>query len=63
MTAIKRSTDATWSDPDDAPELTVEFVKQADDYEPSKLKPGVPQGGCVAEPEIPPTSAVQRKPT
>jgi uncharacterized protein (DUF4415 family) len=38
MTAKKRSTPITWSDPDDAPELTDEFFKSADLYEGSKLK-------------------------
>lgn len=29
MTGNERSTNVAWSDADDAPELTVEFVKQA----------------------------------
>ncbi len=33
MTVKKRSTPATWKDPDDAPELTEEFFKNADLYE------------------------------
>ena len=38
MTAKKPSTPITWSDPDDAPELTDEFFKSADLYEGGKLK-------------------------
>jgi len=38
MTAKKRSTPATWNDPDDAPELTAEFFKSADVYEGKQLK-------------------------
>ncbi len=63
MTGNKRFTNVTWSDTDDAPELTGEFVKQADEYEGSKLNPWMPQGGCEAEPEIPSPSAVQRERT
>ncbi len=32
MTAKKRSKTATWKDPDDAPELTEDFFKNADLY-------------------------------
>ena len=38
MTAKKRSTPATWNDPDDAPELTAAFFKYADLYEGSQHK-------------------------
>jgi uncharacterized protein (DUF4415 family) len=38
MTAKKRSTPKTWSDPEDAPLLTTEFFKSADLHEGSKLK-------------------------
>jgi len=51
MTAKKRSTTATWSDPDDAPELTETFFKQADDYDGRKLKPrGRPKAAMTPEP-------------
>ncbi len=51
MTAKKRSTPATWSDPDDAPELTEEFFKHADQYEGGKLKPrGRPKAATTKEP-------------
>ena len=51
MTAKKRSTTATWSDPDDAPALTEEFFKQADRYEGGKLKPrGRPKAATTKEP-------------
>ncbi len=51
MTAKKRSTTATWSDSDDAPELTEEFFQQADQYEGSKLKPrGRPKAATTKEP-------------
>ena len=40
MTAKKTSTPATWTDPDDAPELPASFFKQADRYEGTTLKPG-----------------------
>lgn len=32
MTAKKRATRTNWTDPDDAPELTDEFFKRADEY-------------------------------
>ena len=51
MTAKKRSTPATWTDPDDAPELTAEFFKAADLYEGVKLKTrGRPKAATTKEP-------------
>ncbi len=51
MTAKKRSTTSTWSDPDDAPELTQAFFKHADQYEGSKLKSrGRPKAAITKEP-------------
>lgn len=51
MTAKKRSTTATWSDPDDALELTETFFKQADEYDGRKLKPrGRPKAAMRKEP-------------
>ncbi len=51
MTVKKRSTPATWSDPDDAPELTEEFFEQADQYEGGKLRPrGRPKAAMTKEP-------------
>ncbi len=51
MTAKKRSTTDTWSDPDDAPELTEAFFKQADQYEAGKLKQrGRPKAATTKEP-------------
>ena len=51
MTAKKRSTPATWSDPDDAPLLTAAFFKSADLYEGSKLKArGRPKSAITKEP-------------
>ncbi len=51
MTAKKRSTPATWTDPDDAPELTAEFFKAADLYEGAKLKTrGRPKAAATKEP-------------
>jgi uncharacterized protein (DUF4415 family) len=51
MTAKKRSTPATWTDPDDAPELTAEFFKAADLYEGAKLKTrGRPKAATTKEP-------------
>jgi uncharacterized protein (DUF4415 family) len=38
MTAKKHSMPATWKDPNDAPELTEDFFKNADLYEGTKLK-------------------------
>jgi hypothetical protein len=54
MTAKKRSTPATWKDPDDAPELTEDFFKNADVYEGTKLKSktrGRPKSATPKEPE------------
>lgn len=51
MTAKKRSTPATWTDPDDAPELTAAFFESADLYEGSKLKArGRPKAVTTKEP-------------
>lgn len=51
MTAKKRSTTVTWSDPDDAPELTEAFFKHADEYDGSTLKPrGRPKAVTTKEP-------------
>jgi uncharacterized protein (DUF4415 family) len=51
MTAKKRSTPNTWSDPDDAPELTAEFFKSADLYEGDKLRGrGRPKSETPKEP-------------
>ncbi|MEY3502023.1 MAG: hypothetical protein RL763_91 [Pseudomonadota bacterium] len=51
MTAKKRSTPDTWSDPDDAPELTAEFFKSADLYEGDKLRGrGRPKSETPKEP-------------
>lgn len=51
MTAKKRSTPATWNDPDDAPELTAEFFKAADLYEGEKVKTrGRPKAATTKEP-------------
>lgn len=42
---------ATWFDPDEAPELTEAFFKQADQDEGSKLKPRVrPKAATTKEP-------------
>jgi uncharacterized protein (DUF4415 family) len=47
----KRSTPATWKDPDDAPELTEDFFKDADLYEGVKLKTrGRPKSASPKEP-------------
>ena len=51
MTAKKHSTPATWSDADDAPELTAEFFKSADLYEGTKLNArGRPKAATTKEP-------------
>jgi uncharacterized protein (DUF4415 family) len=51
MTAKKRSTTTTWSDPDDAPELTAAFFKSADLYEGDKPKTrGRPKAAITKEP-------------
>jgi len=51
MTAKKRSSPATWKDPDDAPELTEAFFKSADVYEGTKLKTrGRPKSIAPKEP-------------
>jgi hypothetical protein len=66
MTAKKRSTPATWTDPDDAPELTAAFFESADLYEGSKLKArGRPKSATTKEPVklrlTPPTNAAAHK--
>jgi uncharacterized protein (DUF4415 family) len=51
MSAKKTSTTATWTDPEDAPELTAAFFKQADRYEGTTLKPrGRPKAAVTKEP-------------
>ena len=51
MNAKKTSTTATWTDPEDAPELTAAFFKQADRYEGTTLKPrGRPKSAVTKEP-------------
>lgn len=51
MTAKKPSTPSTWTDPDDAPELTQAFFKQADQYDGATLKPrGRPKAATTKEP-------------
>ena len=51
MTAKKPSTPATWTDPDDAPELTEAFFKNADQYVGKQLKPrGRPNAFVTKEP-------------
>jgi uncharacterized protein (DUF4415 family) len=51
MTAKKRSTPATWKDPNDAPELTEAFFNSADLYKGSLLKKrGRPRAASPKEP-------------
>ena len=51
MSTKKTSTPATWTDPEDAPELTAAFFKQADRYEGTTLKPrGRPKAAVTKEP-------------
>lgn len=51
MTAKKPSTPSTWTDPDDAPELTQAFFKHADQYDGATLKPrGRPKAATTKEP-------------
>ena len=51
MTAKKPSTPATWTDPDDAPQLTEVFFQTADQYEGATLKPrGRPKAATTKEP-------------
>ena len=51
MTAKKPSTTATWTDPDDAPELTEAFFKNADQYVGAQLKArGRPKASVTKEP-------------
>ena len=45
MNGNKRDSATTWTDPDDAPELTEEFFEQADEYRGDRLvKRGRPVG-------------------
>ena len=51
MRAKKPSTTATWTDPDDAPELGEAFFKGADQYKGTQLKPrGRPKAAVTKEP-------------
>lgn len=51
MTGKKRSTPATWNDPDDAPELTDAYFKSADLYDGNKPKArGRPKAATTKEP-------------
>ena len=51
MSAKKPITKATWTDPDDAPELTEAFFKNADQYDGTKLKSrGRPKSVVTKEP-------------
>ena len=51
MTAKKRSTPATWVDPDDTPELTEEFFQRADLFDGDKLvRRGRPKAATTKEP-------------
>ncbi|WP_310614569.1 BrnA antitoxin family protein [Limnohabitans sp.] len=51
MTAKKPSTTATWTDPDDAPELTEAFFKTAEQYVGAQLKTrGRPKAAVTKEP-------------
>ena len=51
MTAKKPTTPATWTDPDDAPELPEAFFQTADRYEGAVLKPrGRPRAASTKEP-------------
>ena len=51
MSAKKTSTPASWTDPEDAPELKAAFFKQADRYEGTTLKPrGRPKAAVTKEP-------------
>lgn len=50
MIAKKPSTPSTWTDPDDAPELTEAFFKTADRYDGATLKPrGRPRAATTKE--------------
>jgi uncharacterized protein (DUF4415 family) len=50
MTANKPTTESSWIDPDDAPELTREWFETADQYENGKLvKRGRPPSGNTKE--------------
>jgi uncharacterized protein (DUF4415 family) len=51
MTAKMPSTPTTWVDPEDAPELTEAFFKNADQYDGTKLKArGRPKSAVTKEP-------------
>ena len=47
----KRDTDTNWTDPDDAPELTDEFFKQADEFVGDRLvRRCRPKAGTTKQP-------------
>jgi len=51
MSAKKTSTPATWTDPDDAPELTPEFFQRADVFDGEQLvRRGRPKAAVTKEP-------------
>ena len=51
MTAKKRSTQAIWSDPDEAAQLTAEFFESADLYKGKKIQTrGRPKAAITKEP-------------
>ncbi|MGP1682639.1 MAG: BrnA antitoxin family protein [Giesbergeria sp.] len=51
MNAKKPSIPTTWTDPDDAPELTEAFFQTADRYDGTTLKPrGRPRAAVTKEP-------------
>ena len=51
MTAKKQSTPATWVDPEDAPELTEAFFKEAKLYKGNKIQArGRPKAAITKEP-------------
>lgn len=52
MTESPKNTGATWTDPDDAPELADEFFQQADQYDGVVLvKRGSSAGGGIKTPD------------
>lgn len=52
MTESAKNTGATWTDPDDAPELEDEFFQQADQYDGVVLvKRGGSAGGGIKTPD------------
>jgi uncharacterized protein (DUF4415 family) len=51
MNAKKPTTPVTWTDPDDAPELSEAFFQKADRYEGTQIKPrGRPRAATTKEP-------------